>query len=688
MLGVLRYQQGRHEEAVALIRLAIRIRPDAAAAHVNLGVALQRLGRWEDALASHDRALALMPNYANALVNRGNVLQDLTKHHDALLSYDRALALDPNHVEALFNRGCTLQGLNRHAEAVSSYDRVLGLRPNHVQAILNRGIALLDLERYEEALASFDWALALRADYAEAFNNRGAALQALRRYEEALTSFNRALALRPGYADAISNRSDALAALGRDGEAAEALAQLLEIDPAHNYAIGRLHRYRLRLCDWQTFESDTEAIIAAVRRGEKAVSPFIFLAITQSLADQLQCARTYVADKHPLAPAPLWAKHRHPHDRIRVAYLSADFRDHPVSFLTAGLFEKHDLNRFEPIAISFSPGSDSTMGRRIKAAFGRFIEAYGKSDSAVAALMVDLQVDIAVDLMGITAESRTSIFSRRPAPIQVNYLGYPGTMGAEYIDYIIADDFVIPRDRQAWYAEKVVYLPDVFQVNDDQRPKGDQILTRAAAGLPDSGFVFCSLNNHYKINPAMFSVWMRLLGQVAGSVLWLVGGNVAAQNNLRREAANRGVDPSRLIFAPELAYSDHLARLRLAELFLDTLPYNAGTMASDALWVGVPVLTCAGEAFVSRMAGSLLNAVGLPELITDNLDDYAALALQLATTPERLSAIRARLDRHRSTCALFDTERFCRNIEAAYIQMWERHQSGKPPQSLVVAPTA
>jgi predicted O-linked N-acetylglucosamine transferase (SPINDLY family) len=458
------------------------------------------------------------------------------------------------------------------------------------------------------------------------------------------------------------------------------------LEPHRAYAPGKLHRSRLRVCKWDTLAQDADAIIAAVRRGEKAVTPFVLLATTDSARDQQQCARTYVADRYPASPTPMRVGRRRAHEKIRVAYLSADFREHAVSYLMAGLFEMHDLEQFETMAISFSPRYGNEMSERVRAAFGRFVEAFDKSNRAVAELMLELNIDIAVDLMGFTQHSRTAILAGRPAPIQVNYLGFPGTMGAEYIDYIIADDFVIPGETQEWYTEKVVCLPDTFQANDHRRKRPGKTPTRLEAGLPESGFVFCSFNGHYKINPPVFDVWMRLLGQVPGSVLWLVAGNVCAQDNLRREAANRGIEPHRLIFAPELGYGDHLTRLPLAELFLDTLPFNAGTTASDALWAGVPVLTCAGEAFASRMAGSLLNAAGLPELITRNLDDYEARALQLATGPAALAEIRAKLARNRSACPLFDTDRFRRHIEKAYIRMWERHQRGEPPASMVIQP--
>jgi predicted O-linked N-acetylglucosamine transferase (SPINDLY family) len=297
-----------------------------------------------------------------------------------------------------------------------------------------------------------------------------------------------------------------------------------------------------------------------------------------------------------------------------------------------------------------------------------------------------MEVDIAVDLMGFTGNCRTAIFAQRCAPVQVNYLGFPATMGAEYMDYIVADNFVIPEEKRSCYSEKVVYLPDCFQANDDKRVISAVTPTRADVGLPQSGFVFCSFNNSYKITPDFFGIWMRLLHKVAGSVLWLVADSDSVKNNLRAAAAERGISPQRLIFAPRISYPDHLARFRLADLFLDSLPFNAGTTASDALWAGVPVITCAGEAFASRMAGSLLSAIGLTELIAYSLDQYEALALQLAGDQALLSGIKAKLARNRDIYPLFDTDRFRRHLEAAYLTMWERARRGEPPESFAVGP--
>jgi len=683
-LGVSYIQQGQPTKGIAFVEQALVIKPDYAEAQYNLGTALKALNRHDEAIARFEKALAIKPDYAEALNNRGNALRDLKRHEEALASFDRALQFKPDYAEALNNRGNALRDLKRHEEALVSFDRALELKPDYAEALTNRGVALGDLKRYQEALASYDRALQLKPDYAEALNNRGNALRDLRRHEEALASYDRALQLRPDYAEALANRGNTLRDLNRPDEAARSFARLREIAPDCDYALGYMCNSQLHSCDWTYYAQHAERVVQAVEGGKKVDTPFSFLAVSQSAAAQLRCSRTYSADQYLASATPLWAGRRYQHDRIRIAYISADFREHPVSYLTAGLLEKHDRERFETIALSLRPEHKSTTGQRVKAAFNRFVDVSGTSDRDVAALMRELEVDIAVDLMGFTSDCRTGIFAHRPAPVQVNYLGFPATMGAEYIDYLIADRFVIPEEKQAYYAEKVVYLPDSFQANDDQRKISETVPTRLEAGLPESGFVFCSFNNSYKINPPVFEVWMRLLKTVAGSVLWLVAGHDSIKNNLRREAEERGVEPSRLVFAPRLPYADHLARFQLADLFLDTLPFNAGTTASDALWAGVPVLTCAGEAFASRMAGSLLNAVGLLELITYSMEEYEALALKLATTPAMLSDMKARLARNRTTHPLFDTDRFRRHIESAYVTMWERVQRGELPESFAV----
>jgi len=370
--------------------------------------------------------------------------------------------------------------------------------------------------------------------------------------------------------------------------------------------------------------------------------------------------------------------------RIRVAYVSADFHSHATAWLMAGVFEAHDRDRFDIYAFSLGRNDRSETRMRLEQAFDVFIDAGDKTDQEIAGLLRDLDVDIAVDLKGLTKGARPGIFALRPAPIQVNYLGYPGTMGVDYIDYLVADRVIIPETERRWYAENIVYLPDTYQCNDTARSLPARLASRRDVGLPEQGFVFCSFNGSFKITPRVFDVWMRLLQKTEGSVLWLRESNGSSMRNLRREAEKRGVAGDRLVFAPVWPHAEHLARHRSADLFLDTLPYGAHTGASDALWAGLPVLTCLGESFAGRVAASLLHAVGLPDMVTHSLEEYEARALQLAHDPALLDEVTERLARNRETHALFDTARFTRHLESAYGQMVERHRAGERPQPFAV----
>jgi predicted O-linked N-acetylglucosamine transferase (SPINDLY family) len=687
LLGVIHYQRGDLEGAVRQIDAALKINPDVAAAHNNRGNALKDLGRAEEALASFDRAIALKPDYAEAVYNRGNTLRELERFADAVASYDRAIALRPGYAEAFSNRGSALKQIERFDEALASYDRATALKPGYAEAFYNRANVLDALNRHEEAVADCDRAIALKPDLAEAHNNRANALKHLRRLDEAVEAYDRALALKPDYADALSNRGSVLLGLQRIDEAVVSFGRAHELDPDQDHLKGTYLHARMLLCDWTEFDVRCAELNAAVADGIAATYPFQLLSCASTPAAQLQCARTFVANKYPPFREPVWRGERYAHERIRVAYLSSDLRDHPVAHLASGLFARHDRSRFETIAISFGDDKPSAMRARMKASFDRFIDANQMSDRETARLIRDLEIDIAVDLNGFTDGSRPQVFAQRPAPVQVNYLGYAGTLGQDHYDYILADRFVIPETAAAHYAEKVVYLPDSFMVNDAERKISAHRPSRAEAGLPESGFVFCCFNNAYKITPDVFDVWMRLLEDVDGSVLWLSTANARAMDNLRREASQRGVAAERLVFAPKVALNeDHLARVALADLFLDTLYYNAHTTAADALWAGVPVITCPGTTFASRVAGSLLDAVGLPELITDSVPDYEALALRLARDPDQLSAVRQKLARNRNAFPLFDTARFTRHLEAAYTTMWERAERGERPQSFAVGP--
>jgi predicted O-linked N-acetylglucosamine transferase (SPINDLY family) len=683
LLGVIEFQKGNPSEAVALIDRAIKFSPHNAAFFCNRGNALKNLERLDDAVASYDRALAIRSDYAEAHYNRGVTLQQMKRFGDALASYDRALSIRPDHAEALNNRGAALSALKRFDEALASYDRALAIKPN-AEALINRGAVLGELKRFADALASYDRALAIQPDIAEALNNRGLALQALKRFAEALASYDRAAAIRPNYAEALYNRGSTLTELKRFDEALVSYDRAFAADPDLDFLLGDRLYCRLTVCDWHGLAEDFAQLAKNLEARKKASKPFTVIATPLSAALQRSCAETYVGERHKRSLLLPQFKNPYRHDRIRLGYFSADFRNHATAYLAAGLFECHDRAGFETIAVSFAAPVDDPMRTRLGKAFEHFIDAGAISDKDIALLARNMEIDIAIDLNGLTHGNRLDVFALGVAPVQVSYLGYPGTTGADYMDYLIADSTLIPDSQRQYYSEKLVYLPDSYQVNDSKRSLANKQFTRAECGLPEQGFVFCSFNNNYKITPEIFDIWMRLLKAADGSVLWLLEDNATAANNLRKEARSRGVSPERLVFAARIESSEHLARQRLADVFLDTLPCNAHTTASDALWAGLPIVTCLGDTFAGRVAASLLNAVGLAELIAPDLRAYEALAGKLAANPQWLLSLRQKLADHRLTYPLFDTPRFTRHLESAYVAMWKRHQAGLPPEHIFV----
>jgi protein O-GlcNAc transferase len=676
----------RFDEAVSAYDAVLGKVPAHIGALTNRGNALMKLGRHAEALACYDQLLAVRPDDANALSNRGIVLRLLGRYEEAIVSCERALRIDPNSVAAWITRGNALAKLARYEDALASFERAAASDPRDVEALNNRGFALTQLRRFAEALATFDRALAIDPANLGVLDNRGAALLAMNRFEDALAEFERALALKPDDAETLYHRGHALANLARYEEAVTAWERVLAIDSRHPHALGALAFYRLKLCDWHEAGEFELKLKRALDDERAVVEPFTLLAYSFTPAEHLQYTRRFVRHKLPAIAQLPQVQEPRDREKIRLAYLSADFRNHATAWLAAELFELHDRSRFEVLGVSYGVDDGSETRRRLIGAFDQFHDVALRSDREVAELLLGLGVDIAVDLKGHTQNGRPAILAYRPAPVQVSYLGYPATMGVEFIDYVLADRIILPANHAEFYAEKIVHLPDCYQPNDSKRRIGAEVPTRASVGLPESGFVFCSFNNSYKFTPRFFDIWMRLLRQVEGSVLWLLATSEAAMHNLRNEARAQGVDPSRLVFAPKVDVSRHLPRHRLADLFLDNLPVNAHTAASDALWVGLPVLTCMGENFVGRVAASLLNAVGLPELVTRSLDEYEDLALKLASDPVLIASVRQKLDGNRKRYPLFNTDRLRRHIESAYMTMWDTAQRGEPPRSFAVEP--
>ena len=653
IIGVINGNENNHLEALNFFKKAQKIRPDDSLINFNLAKSFSETGDDLEAIKYYQISIKLDKNHLGSLLNLGKSLEQLKKYDEALIYYDQAIKLKPDFFEANYNKGNTLSTLKRNDEALIYYDQAIKLKPDFFEAYNNRGTTFESLKRYDDALFNYDQAIKLKPDFFKAYYNKGNIFIDLKRYDEALLNYEKALKLKPDY----------------------------------EYLFGMCLNTKILMCDWQNYKDDVENLLLQISKNKKSCRCLQLLGLNDTLSIQYKSSEIWINDKHPfnfsLGPI-LKSKQR---DKIKIGYYSPDFREHPVTNLIIELLELHNKNQFELFGFYFGPPDSSQMNKRVLAAFNnnKFFDVGLKTDKDIALMSREIEIDIAVDLAGFTKYARTDIFAYRAAPIQVNYLGYSGTMAADYMDYIIADQIIIPPESQKYYHEKVVYLPNSYQPNDRKREISKKIFTKEELDLPKEGFVFCCFNNNFKIIPPTFDGWMRILKSVNGSVLWLFQENQIAASNLRKEAEFRGVNPNRLIFAKRTnLLSEHLARYREADLFLDTLPYNAHTTTSDALWAGLPVLTCMGKSFASRVAASLLNAIELPELITTTQEQYEALAIELATTPEKLRSIKQKLERNKLTTALFDTLRFTKYIEAAYKQMYERYQADLPPNNIYI----
>lgn len=678
------HDAGHPDEAETLYRRLMDNRPDEAELSYRLAMALAQQGKTIEAEKQLADLLTRQPDLAEAHFQRGNLLAATGQFAEAAVSFAAAVELAPDLLDARVNLGNALQLLKQSEEALAQFDAVIGQQSGLAPVWFNRGNALSDLNRHEDAVASFDRALELDPQLGQALNNKGAALERLNRHQDAINCYRSALQVRPDHGPTYRNLGAALFEARRFEESVDAYRRALDLDPDQEYLFGALIGAKASLCAWETHAEDTAAVVADVRAGKRAVHPFIFLGLWDRPEDHLACARTWCNHHYPPAPKPLWRGERYDHDRIRLAYVSADFHDHPMAYLMSGLFECHDRSKFETMAISFGPPSDGAQRKRFEGAFERFIDVRSQSDMDIARLLRDLEVDIAIDRKGFTRGARPNIFALRPAPVQVSYVAYTGTMAAPYIDYLIADTTVIPAEARPHYSEQIVDLPGCYLPNDGTRPIASPCPKRAELGLPDDGFVFCAFVNSWKITPDIFGLWMRLLRAVDGSVLWLIEHSAATARNLRSEAEARGVSPDRLVFARHIPNAEHLARHKLADLSLDTLPYGAHTTASDSLWAGVPIITCPGAAFASRVTASMLQSLGMAELITGSLEAYEALAVRLARDRDEMARLRHRLAANVETHPLFDTALYCRYLEAAYETMWRRCQDGEGPSGFAV----
>ena len=595
-----------------------------------------------------------------------------------------ALILEINNPHTLRLLGVVAAQRAEYEKAIEFFSASINAFPENAVAHSNLGNVYAKLRQFDQALSAFEQAALLDPQDAETWSNAGIVFFELKRFEEAIALYDKALAIDPNYAEALCNKGNALDELKRYEEAIACYEKALSINPNIDWAPGVWMHLKLKVSSWENLEANVEVLLAKITAGEKVSNPFPLLAMSDDPMLHRQASEIFAHYQYP-SNSTLGPIAKHPKgEKIRIGYFSADFHNHATGYLLAELIELHDKNQFELIGISFGPNQDDEMRIRLQQSFDQLIDASTMSDIEIAQLSRDLKIDIAVDLKGFTQNCRTGIFAYRAAPIQLSYLGYPGTMSTNYIDYLIADRTLIPQEAQQAYSEKIAYLPNSYQANDRKRVISDKRFTKGDLGLPEQGFIFCSFNNNYKILPATFEIWMRILKAVDGSVLWLYEDNAAAADHLRQEAEKRGVHPSRLVFAKRMPLAEHLARHQLADLFIDAFPCNAHTTASDALWAGLPVLTLMGNSFASRVAASLLKAIELPELITSTPQAYEALAIEIAKNPAKLAALKQKLASNRLTTPLFDTPQFTKDLERSYVQIYERYQAGLPPEHIFV----
>ncbi|MDZ4848081.1 MAG: tetratricopeptide repeat protein [Pirellulaceae bacterium] len=693
LLGVIANQCEQPQIAIDLIRQAIQILPGNAPFYSNLGLALLKAGELSDAVSAYSQALVINPSLTDAYNGLGLTYRAQRNLESAIHSFQQAIVVSPGQADAHCNLGIVFHELGRPNEAIQALQQAINLQPRLAEAYHNLGNVFKSLWRVDLARKAYEDAVALKPNYADAIINLGNILHEQGQLENAKSVFQNACQIAPRSSDAFYNLGITLSELKCPAEATVAYQTALSINPQRIDALGSLLMERQHACDWNDLDRLTDEMVETVERSspgdkEPSIAPFTFIALPKPISPELQfrCARRWSKTALSIPPGvatlDIRSVSQRKRGRLRIAYLSADFRRHAVAYMLPELLEEHDRDQFEVYGYSLGPNDGSSIRQRIVEAVDHFRDVRSLSFIDIARQIAADEIDILIDLQGHTLYAQAKLLALRPAPIQVSYIGFPGTMGADFIDYILVDSFVAPPEHQPFYTERLVHLPGCYQVNDSRHEISSKSYLRSECGLPDDGFVFCSFNNSFKLTPATFDVWMRLLTSIPQSILWLPEWQPTTKANLRREAARRHVDPDRLVFAKILPIAEHLARHRLADLFLDSFPYSGHATASISLRMGVPIVTLVGDAMASRVAGSLLHAVGLPELITNNFDEYEALARKLATNPLDLQAIKSRLASNLPKCDLFNGAVFAKNVERAYLAMWEQCKSGARPMPI------
>jgi len=675
---------GEVERAIQCFRQAIEINPEFPDSHNNLGDAFRELNQFDDAVESYEKAINLDPNYFEAFNNLGTAFKDLDKLDEAVSSYEKALKINPAFSDSYNNLGNVLKKLGKLDEALECYEMGISVNPNDVDIHNNIGRLFSKLKRMDEALQSYNTALKINPLHAETYKNLGIIFMKLDRLDESFKHIEKALKLNPEYAEGHSMKGRILSEFDQLDEALESFRKANQIDSNLYFILSNIMQTKMRLCDWSNLPELLETLKSRINNNEKhTIIPFDLLSLIDDPRLQKMASENYIKEDFPRNYSVPNSTSYPKHKKILIGYFSSDFRIHPVATLTAELYETHDRSQFEIHAFSFGPDTSDEMNLRIKAGVDHFHDILDMSEKDSVVLARALEIDIAIDLGGFTGDSRTGIFAMRVAPIQISYIGYLGTMGSEYYDYLIADQIMIPKKYQQYYSEKIIYLPS-FQVNDSKEKPPNIFFSRKDIGLPEEGFIFCCLNNTYKINPGVFDSWAKILNNVEGSILLIYADHESSKVNLIKEIKSRGVDSNRLFFAESFPRPEYLARYRIPDLFLDTRPYNAGTTASDALRMGLPVLTLMGESYPSRMAGSILTAANLPELITTSVEEYESMAIDLGSNPQKLKAIKEKLERSLIEAPLYDIAQFTKSLEFSFKEIYKREKNGSKPENIYV----
>jgi len=682
-LGLVHIDQGRYVEAIKCFEQTIHLAPGHMQAVHNLAISRLANGEFAKAVEHFASVLSQNPNAVASLLGQSEAYQKMGELNKARACLQRAQTLSPQRAEVYLRLAEVLYLDGQLSDAEQNARQALASLPGQAQPYNLLGAIEMKKQRTQAAIDNFLKAVELAPDFVDAHNNLGAAYSQAGIHAKAIEHFTRSLALDEQHAQTHNNLGIVYLETGDTEKAIDCFKRAVDLKPDYDGARAHLFLELSSVCDWDAIARDRDRFMQlGLRNG--SVSPFHLLALEDNPSHHRQRAESYAREHYERSPMAAPERPAEVPKRLRIAYVSSDFYNHATMYLMASLFQAHDRDKFEIFAYSYGQDTQDAMREKLERTVDVFHNVRGLSDDEIAEKIRRDGIDIAIELKGHTTHARLGIFAYRPAPVQMHYLGYPGTTGCSFLDYLIADEVVIPPSQQQHYSENIIYLPDSYQANDNTRRISEEPQTRSMYGLPEDSFVFCCFNNSYKISPDEFDIWCRLLVRIPNSVLWLLKTNDKVSINLSREAEKRGVDPKRLIFANRVPLDQHLARHQLADLFLDTFNINAHTTASDALWAGLPLITKCGEDFAARVSASLLTALNLEELITSTPETYEQLAIEFATSPEKLAAIKMSLHDNRLLRPLFDTEKFVGHLEQAFVMAYERYFKGEEPQTFHV----